>query len=94
MRFRPPGVCPVCGDDVPAGARACPECGADERSGWKEDAELHDALDLPDEEFDYGDFVEKEFGDGPKKATWQRGWAIVAVIVLVALAALWLRGGF
>ena len=36
--FIPPETCPVCGEDVPRGARACPGCGADERSGWNEEA--------------------------------------------------------
>ena len=57
---------PVCGEDVPRNARACPQCGADEKSGWAPDAQLLDALDLPDEEFDYEDFVKKEFGGGSR----------------------------
>ncbi len=44
----PPEVCPVCQEEVPRHAKACPECGADERSGWNEDALLYDGLDLPD----------------------------------------------
>ena len=47
----PPAECPVCGEDVPRGAAACPGCGADERTGWDEDATRHDGLDLPDEAF-------------------------------------------
>jgi hypothetical protein len=47
--FSPPGECPVCGESVPRGARACPGCGADERSGWNEDETRYDGLDLPDE---------------------------------------------
>ncbi len=50
--FVPPAVCPVCGEAVPGGARACPGCGADERSGWDEEATRYDGLDLPDEVFD------------------------------------------
>ena len=46
--MKTPEECPVCGEDVPRGALACPECGADERSGWREDA-VADGLDLPDE---------------------------------------------
>ena len=52
MAANPPDVCPVCGEDVPAGARACPECGADENSGWNTDDAIYDGLDLPDEGFD------------------------------------------
>ncbi len=53
-RALPPENCPVCGATVPRAARACPECGADERSGWSEDATRYDGLDLPDEAFDDG----------------------------------------
>ncbi len=46
---RPPKVCPVCGEDVPPKARACPDCGACHESGWKLDDEPdYGALDLPD----------------------------------------------
>jgi len=47
-----PDVCPVCGEPVPPGARACPGCGADELSGWNGDATRYDGLDLPDGAFD------------------------------------------
>ncbi|HVZ66100.1 MAG TPA: zinc-ribbon domain-containing protein [Lacunisphaera sp.] len=49
--FVPPSTCPVCGEPVPSGAKACPECGADERSGWNEEATRYDGLDLPPEAF-------------------------------------------
>ncbi len=47
--MKPPEVCPVCHEDVPPKAKACPYCGADERSGWNEEALMYDGLDLPDE---------------------------------------------
>ena len=34
----PPDYCPNCGTAVPAQAVACPECGADEDTGWSDDA--------------------------------------------------------
>ena len=49
--FTPPESCPVCGERVPRGAAACPGCGADERTGWNEEATRYDGLDLPDEAF-------------------------------------------
>ncbi|MEM9378847.1 MAG: zinc ribbon domain-containing protein [Planctomycetota bacterium] len=42
-------TCPVCGADVPVGARACRECGSDETTGWSE-ATQYDDLDLPEPE--------------------------------------------
>jgi hypothetical protein len=90
--MKTPEICPVCGEDVPAGALACPECGADERSGWREDA-VADGLDLPDEEFDYGEFVQREFGQPevkPEGIGW--AWWAAAVAALLAFAAMFLRG--
>lgn len=37
---------------MPPKAKACPHCGADERSGWDEDSARYDGLDLPDSAFD------------------------------------------
>jgi predicted nucleic acid-binding Zn ribbon protein len=53
--FTPPTECPVCGDAVPRGAKSCPGCGADERTGWNEYTTRYDGLDLPDEAFDEAD---------------------------------------
>ncbi len=50
--MRPPSECPVCGAAVPPKAKACPNCGADERSGWNEDDARYDGLDLPDSAFE------------------------------------------
>jgi len=44
---RPPEECAQCGAAIPRNARACPECGADERTGWMETS-IYDGLDLPD----------------------------------------------
>lgn len=78
-----PDVCPVCGTDVPARAKACPGCGADEKTGWSDEAHVG-GLDLPDEEFNYDDFVKREFG---AKSPVPRGvhwfwWVIAAGLVL------------
>ena len=59
----PPETCPNCGADVPPKAKACPECGSDARTSWSEKA-YADNLGLPDDEFNYDEFVEREFGKG------------------------------
>ncbi len=84
-----PEICPVCGEEVARGALACPECGADHNSGWREDAEVHDALDLADDEFDYDAFVQDEFGSRPKPAGVKTIWWITAIALLVAFGALY-----
>jgi len=79
---RSPEVCPVCGEDVPRGALACPECGADHNSGWREDADSYDGVDLP-EQFDYEEFTRKEFGSSPKPAGVRTLWWLTAIVLLV-----------
>jgi predicted nucleic acid-binding Zn ribbon protein len=46
-----PDECANCGATIPRHARACPECGADERSGWREPS-VYDGLNLPDSAYD------------------------------------------
>ena len=82
-RHEPPETCPVCGEDVPPGARACPHCGADEQSGWNAEETIYDGLDLPDEEFDYDDFVAREFGKGPIRNRRRHVWWMVALIITI-----------
>jgi len=45
----PPDECANCGADIPRGAKSCPECGADERTGWRETS-VYDSIDLPEDE--------------------------------------------
>lgn len=85
---RAPKVCPVCGEDVPRTALACPECGADYASGWQENAEAYDAVDLPDEDFDYEEFVKQEFGSS-RRPTIQRVWWITAILLIAAFIAIY-----
>ncbi len=84
-------VCPNCGAEVPANAKACPECGSDEQTGWSEQAQSS-GLDLPDEQFDYDDYVKREFGAKtpvPRGVHWF--WWLVGIAVLVACLLLFLR---
>lgn len=45
---RAPSECANCGAAIPPKALACPECGADERTGWRETS-VYDDMELPDE---------------------------------------------
>lgn len=84
-----PDVCPVCGEDVPRGSLACPECGADHNSGWRKDANTYDALDVPDADFNYEDFVRKEFGSAPKPAGVKTVWWIAAIALILILLVIY-----
>ena len=87
----PPEYCPHCGAEVPPRAKACPECGSCELTGWSERA-AGDRLGLPEEEFDYKDFVKREFGAAqPKRRRLAWFWWAVAVVVLAAFLGLALR---
>lgn len=83
MQQPAPAVCPVCGEKVPHDARACTECGADHNSGWREDAETYDGVDLP-ESFDYEEFAQREFGTTvPGSSGLKTVWWLTAVLLLV-----------
>jgi uncharacterized protein (UPF0212 family) len=82
-----PELCPVCGEEVPPGALACPECGADHNSGWRENADAYDGVNLPDD-----DFVKQEFGsrlkpEGLKMVWWIAGIVLIAALILMYLYA-------
>ena len=87
-----PEICPVCGEAVPLKALACPECGADHQSGWREDAESYDGLDLPEADFNYEEFVAKEFGGPSKFAGLKPIWWITGIVLLIVSIALYLLG--
>lgn len=85
----------MCGEDVPRAALACPECGADHASGWREDAQLYDALDLPDAEFDHDEFVRAEFGSAGRRRNLKPRWLVTAIGLIVLFALIYflrLRG--
>jgi len=84
-------ICPVCGEEVSPNAKACPECGACDKSGWRLASRDEDGLSLPDDDFDYYRFVDQEFGRGAKKSLPQWFWSVVAAVVLLAFAALLFR---
>lgn len=98
MSFKPPGQCPACGEWVPRGAVACNDCGACAQSGWKENSEVYDGVDLPDDEddFDYDEFVSREFGSAKPRSGINREvfWRWVAAIVLAAMVLGYLVAAF
>ena len=84
-----PEVCPVCGEDIPRNALACPECGADYNSGWRGDADTYDAVGLPDGDFKYDEFVQQEFRSSPKPGAIKTIWWITALLIIVAFIAIY-----
>lgn len=86
-----PDICPACGAKVPEDAAACPECGADENTGWNEESCRLDGLDLPDDEFDHDEFVEKELGAGNGDANQWLIWVAFAGAVIILVMAILFR---
>jgi hypothetical protein len=82
-----PEICPNCGALIPPNARACPECGSCEETGWSERAYAQ-GLELPDEEFDYDAFVQEEFGSGRPEPSRRRIVRWVAALLL-GIFVLW-----
>jgi hypothetical protein len=82
-------ICPNCGAEVPANAKACPECGSDEKTGWSDDT-IYDGtgFEVPGE-FNYEDWKRREVdGRGPWRTRKQWFWWVVAVMILAVV--LWL----
>jgi hypothetical protein len=76
----PPEECANCGAAIPRDARACPECGADERTGWRESS-VYDGLELPDSA--YAD------DDPPPAKSRTRSWIPVVITVLLIVVLVW-----
>ncbi len=83
--MKTPEQCPVCGAPVPAGAYACPECGADERSGWNEEATRYDGLDLPDSCFE--EEAPAKYGQQQAKRGLGKHRVLIALVAIATLLA-------
>ena len=84
-----PDYCPVCGAEVPQRAKACPECGADGQTGWSEEAK-YDQLGIPDDSFNYDDYVKREFSGEPPRRKLQWLWLIAAAALLLAFLSVFI----
>jgi hypothetical protein len=80
-----PEECANCGAAIPPRAKACPACGADERTGWRETS-VYDGLDLPDEAHDDEPVTPRRQG-----MAWYWIAAGLAVLAALILGALGLR---
>jgi hypothetical protein len=78
-----PPECANCGAAIPPGARACPECGADERTGWRE-ASIYDGIDLPEEAFEAREKQTVRTRRNVNGVPWY--WWSVGVVILLLFA--------
>lgn len=81
----PPAICSACGAEVPPTAAACPECGADDTTGWNADRAVYDGLNLPDDEFDYAEYCNKEFGNAGKPAKKRWTWLCIIGLTIILI---------
>ena len=75
-------TCPNCGAELSPRAKACPDCGSCEETGWSENAD-HERLGIPHEEFNYNQFVQEEFGPEIQRRP-GRWWLWVGTALLLA----------
>jgi uncharacterized membrane protein len=81
-------ICPVCGAEVPAKAKACPECGSDENTGWSHNT-IYDGTGVEDpDDFDYKDWHRREV-KGRDTSQW---WWLAVILVLAAAVRLFHLG--
>jgi hypothetical protein len=85
-RLPPPDECANCGAEIPRNARACPHCGADERTGWRENS-ICDGLDLPGDDDDDNASSDRARGG----LAWYWIAAFILVLATLVLGALGLR---
>lgn len=82
----PPEECANCGAQIPRGAKACPECGADERTGWRETS-IYDDLDLPDSAFEETEGGRPRDGRSPRFNGIKWYWWLVGLLLLMLLVS-------
>jgi uncharacterized membrane protein YvbJ len=88
--FVSPEICPNCGADVPRNAKACSECGADEKTGWSDSA-YADNLGISGEDFDYENFLKEEFDreNKPRGISWL--WWVTALGLVLLFMLFYFR---
>src|SRR5687767_8387186 len=82
-------ACPTCGNEVVVG-KPCPHCANQAqpkkaRKSWEQDSSA-DGLDLPDDDFNYDEFVAREFGKTPHRklgVPWY--WWLLGIGILITL---------
>jgi hypothetical protein len=78
-RARATTTCPQCGEEFPAERPACPHCGSDAQTGWKEGHDFHEFTDD-----DYDEVVaDIEGRDDLNSPKWRRRRRLIVVTGLI-----------
>ena len=83
----PPAECANCGTAIPRKARACPECGADERTGWRETS-VYDSVDLPASGWSEADENRRELKSRRVNGVPWYWWCVGTVLVVLLVLGL------
>ena len=82
-------VCPHCGAELSVDATFCRHCGASEDAGWGGEADSSDADQSDDwsDDFDYDDFIAREFPEHARTPARRRNayWLAFAVVALLCI---------
>ena len=91
-------ICPFCEREVRVGV-PCGGCTRKQKTApakvkrfWEQD-QMYDGLDLPEEDFDYDEFVAREFGHVPHKqlgVKWYWWWIGVVLLVVMTMFSFYL----
>ncbi len=82
----PPDECANCGARIPRGAKACPECGADEKTGWRETS-IYDGLELPETAYEDANTQMPRNGQTPRINGIAWYWWLIGLILIVLLVS-------
>ncbi|NNC89638.1 MAG: hypothetical protein HKN82_14380 [Akkermansiaceae bacterium] len=97
-------MCPSCGTEVEVGSKCtgCPpekkrrklreKAAVARKKAWQQ-GQVYDGLGLPDDEFDYEGFVQREFGGKPHRQVGLKWYWWVTGAVLAGAMAVALFGG-
>lgn len=70
------------------GTRRCRRCGASDEYDWGETDGQYAVDGYGDDDFDYDEFVEREFGDGQRPPAEHKNDFWMRIVILAVVAAL------
>ena len=77
-------TCPNCGAQFRAGRLACPECGSDANTGWRDAEDIdYQSVEIPDT---YEEFIGAV---PPRRPLWPRLVAVVLITAFVLAYVVW-----